>query len=59
MPPRSVSPAVGDGYYVMLKPLSVGTHTIRFSGRTVISSYNYSFELDIHYEITVVPAGRY
>jgi hypothetical protein len=48
-----------DGYYVMLKPLTVGTHTIRFSGRSFISFLNYSFELDIRYKITVVPAGRY
>jgi hypothetical protein len=26
------SQAVGDGFYVMLKPLPVGTHTIHFSG---------------------------
>lgn len=47
-----------DGYYVMLKPLSVGTHTIHFTGfEYVPPPDNYSFRLDITYHITVVPAG--
>jgi hypothetical protein len=48
-----------DGYYVMLKPLSVGTHTVRFSGRSFISFLDYHFELDIQYTITIVPSGQY
>lgn len=29
---RTYSPAIDDGFYVMLRPLSVGPHTVRFRG---------------------------
>lgn len=47
-------PVVGDGYYIMLAPLSVGSHVIQFG-------FNNPgiFGLDIKYDITVVPAGQY
>jgi len=44
------SPAVGDGYYVMLKPLRLGDHKIRFQA----SVPDFEFSLDITYHITVV-----
>jgi hypothetical protein len=44
------SPAVDDGYYVMLQPLPLGDHKIRFKG----SVPAFSFSLDITYHITVV-----
>jgi hypothetical protein len=49
------APAVSDGYWVMLKPLPVGDHTIHFGG-TVGSPYD--FTLDITYELTVVDSNR-
>jgi len=45
-----VAPVVGDGYYVMLPPLSPGQHTINFGG-TLGPPYN--FTLDITYNLTV------
>jgi hypothetical protein len=45
-----VGPAVGDGVYLMLAPLSVGTHTIHLGGGTP-----GVFIIDITYNITVVP----
>jgi hypothetical protein len=45
--PGSYFPAVDDGYYVMLKPLSLGHHTIYFHGASP------SFELEITYHIYV------
>jgi hypothetical protein len=47
--------SVDHGVYLMLKPLPVGTHTLHFSGTFV----NFDFTLDITYNITVVPHGRY
>jgi hypothetical protein len=50
-----VAPGTGDsvsnGYYLMLPPLSVGEHTIRFGG----TYKDYGFSLDITYNITVRP----
>jgi hypothetical protein len=47
--PGTYSPAVGDGYYVMLAPLSAGSHTVHFHGE--ITSFNFS--LDVTYKLTV------
>jgi hypothetical protein len=49
-----VSPAVGDGYYLLLQPLTPGKHVINFGG----TSSDGSFSLAITYDITVVPGGR-
>lgn len=43
------SPAVDDGYYVLLKPLKPGEHKIHFEG-------NGGFE-DVTYTLTVVPVS--
>jgi hypothetical protein len=48
--------AVSDGYWVMLKPLSKGHHTINFGG-TFGPPVN--FTLDITYDVNVVPKGQY
>ncbi|HYV93474.1 MAG TPA: hypothetical protein VE978_17000 [Chitinophagales bacterium] len=40
---------VGDGYWIMLKPLSPGTHVLHITGG--ISAYGFS--LDITYNITI------
>ena len=46
--------AVGDGYYIMVAPLSAGQHTIHFSGTFDFGSGG-SFSLDMTYNITVQP----
>ena len=43
-------PTVGDGYYIMLKPLSPGTHTVRFTAAMPQSGFN----LDVTYNLEVV-----
>jgi hypothetical protein len=48
VPGATVSPVVGDGYYLMLAPLPRGQHTIRFGG--AVPSV---FSLDVTYEVTV------
>ena len=56
------SPAVDDGYYAMLRPLSVGQHTVHFTGATPGCDYaptNFHIDgwnLDVTYNLTVVPA---
>jgi hypothetical protein len=46
------SPAVSDGYFVMLPPLSAGEHTIHFGGRAVFADESVFIE-DITYHLTV------
>jgi hypothetical protein len=47
---------VADGYYLMLRPLPVGEHTIHFGGFLDASAdLGFTFTLDITYDITVVP----
>jgi hypothetical protein len=61
-PAGLTSQSVADGYYVMLTPLSVGTHTLQFTGgiKTSIANgdpSNFESELDITYNLTVTPAS--
>lgn len=59
-PAGTRSPAVSDGYFAMVKPLSVGTHTIRFGGVIDVTSIGGPYFIqDFTYTITVVPRGRY
>jgi hypothetical protein len=51
IPARTVYPAVSDGVYVMLAPLSPGHHTIHFAGDTGAGN----FALDVTYHINVLP----
>ena len=62
-PAGTTSPAVQDGYYIMLAPLEAGSHTIHFHG-----AYDGFFALDVTYNLnvrrmaaastaTVAPAG--
>jgi hypothetical protein len=44
-----IYPAVSDGYWLMLAPLSVGHHDVNFGGSAG------EMTLDITYHITVVP----
>lgn len=46
-PPGTFSPMVGDGFYVMLAPLSSGEHTVQFSGQTG------GFMLTVTYNLSV------
>jgi hypothetical protein len=46
-----VSPAVSQGVFLMLRPLSVGQHTVHFSGDFGPGN----FALDVTYHITVTP----
>jgi hypothetical protein len=58
-PAGSTSPSVSDGYFVILKPLSVGRHTIHFGGTAdLTSSGGPIFIQDITYNITVSPQGK-
>jgi hypothetical protein len=52
------TPAVSDGYWIMLKPLSAGTHEIEFHGVVDISvangdPFDLSFTVDVIYHLTV------
>ena len=48
------SMAASDGFWIMLKPLPPGEHTINFGG-----SFGPEFTIDITYHISVVPQGHY
>jgi hypothetical protein len=54
-PAGATSLSVADGYYLLLAPLSVGQHTIHFTG-TIGPPVN--FEVDITYNLTVAPRAR-
>lgn len=49
--PGTYFPAVDDGFYIMFKPLSVGTHVLRI--HAAIPSFD--FVLDVTYHLTVLP----
>lgn len=50
-PKGTYSPVVDDGYYVMLKPLPVGTHVLQFQAWDA----NGQILQDVTYNLTVVP----
>jgi hypothetical protein len=54
-PAGATSLSVADGFYLMLAPLSVGQHSIRFTG-TFGDPFN--FTLDITYYLTVAPGAK-
>jgi len=49
--PAGTGQSVSKGYYLMLAPLSVGEHTIRFGG----TFPDFNFTLDITYHLTIAP----
>jgi hypothetical protein len=54
--------AVADGAFLMLEPLSVGTHHLHWTGgipRGAFEPLPDGFTQDITYTITVVPKGRF
>ena len=56
-PAGTTSPSVSDGYFVMVAPLSVGSHTIHFKGSVVYTAaqdgFDFTFSLDITYHLAV------
>jgi len=54
VPVGSSRNCIGDGYWVMLKPLAPGKHDLHFTGKIVFAP-DSSFELDVSYAITVEP----
>jgi hypothetical protein len=42
---------VSDGFWVMVKPLSEGQHTIDFQGTAVFG--DFVFQVGVHYDLTV------
>jgi len=48
--PGTYSPAIDDGFYVMLKPLKVGHHTLRFRGEIPA----VGFSVDVTYLLEIV-----
>jgi hypothetical protein len=54
--PGSYSPAIDDGYYVMLKPLGVGQHQIHILGASSgCPLLGTSFSSEVTYNVSVVP----
>jgi len=51
VPAGVYSPAAGDGFYVLLDPLSVGNHTLHFHAERPAGKLNQ----DVTYNLTVVP----
>jgi hypothetical protein len=52
--PYNAYPSASDGYWVLLKPLSKGKHTIKFGGGYSVDENPFGRMLqDIEYEITV------
>jgi hypothetical protein len=53
----TTSPAVSDGYFIMVAPPSAGQHTIHMTGGFVFTQaadgFDFSFTVDITYRITV------
>jgi hypothetical protein len=56
--PGTYSPAIDDGFYVMLKPLSVGPHTLHFMGASAgCPLIGSPFSVDVTYDLTIVPVS--
>jgi hypothetical protein len=51
--PGTYCPAADDGYYVMLAPLSAGSHTVHFHGEIPA----FGFTLDVTYKLNVAPVA--
>ena len=53
VPKRVYSPSVADGIYVMLKPLSLGSHTVRIQ-----AANTDGFSFDVTYQLKVVQVRK-
>jgi len=49
--PGPYFPPVDEGFYVMLKPLPVGEHTLRIQGE----ARRFALVLDVTYHLTLIP----
>jgi hypothetical protein len=51
--------SVGDGYYLMFKPLETGSHTLHYGGEFLFTLANDGFDwvgpIDMTYNLTVMP----
>jgi hypothetical protein len=54
LPGGIYSPAVADGYYLTLKPLDVGVHTLHIHAENPEAA----FVLDVTYDLDVVPVVK-
>jgi hypothetical protein len=56
-PPAPAGPthAAADGFWIILTPLSRGTHTIHFTATVPFPELNFTFFLDQTYHLTVQP----
>ena len=52
VPAGTVSPAVADGYWLMVAPLSVGEHTINFGGVNAATTPNFTLDVTYHVNVT-------
>ena len=50
--------AVSGGYWVMLKPLPPGKHTVRFRGRAKHKELPKELKVEVTYHLTVAPGNR-
>jgi hypothetical protein len=58
LPAGTYSPAIDDGFYVMLRPLGVGSHTVHFQGASAgCPLIGGGFSVDVTYNLTVVPVS--
>jgi hypothetical protein len=55
LPAGIYSPSMDDGYYVLLPPLKLGSHTLKFRGE--YGSGTGSVLEDVTYDLTVVPVS--
>jgi hypothetical protein len=53
--PAEQSHAVADGFWIILTPLSPGTHTIHFTATVPFPELNFTFNTDTTYHLTVQP----
>ena len=54
LPAGAYAPAVADGFYLLLAPLTPGSHTINFGGTGLFGGKQFS--QDITYNLTVTPS---
>jgi hypothetical protein len=54
VPAGIYSPAVDDGFYVLLEPLKTGTHTLRIQA----ANPSQGFALDVTFNLNVVPISQ-
>ena len=56
-PAGLTSPSVSDGYFLIMRPLCVGHHTLHYTGKVVFTQaqdgFDFSFSQDITYHLTV------